>query len=223
MYRLLSLVALLLLIVVAVEHNNADARSSSILRIGSEGSEVKILQQRLKTLGYYKLAVDSQYGKATRNAVQRFQKKNRIVTNGLVGPHTWSKINNKAAIKTRASNKVSNTELSLLARIIHAEAKGESYKGQVAVGAVIMNRMKSPQFPKTLKGVIYQPNAFSVVRNGQYKKAPSPTAVKAARAALQGTDPTNNALFFYNPKISKSSWFKSRPVTKKIGNHQFTM
>ncbi|NIK79747.1 N-acetylmuramoyl-L-alanine amidase [Paenibacillus castaneae] len=212
MYRLLALFALLLLVTATTANHKVDA--SPVLKFGSVGQDIPDLQFRLQTIGYYNLPIDTSFGNATRSAVQRFQKNNGLQSDGVVGPRTWAKLNKLT---------VNKIELSMLARVIYAEARGEQYKGQVAVGAVVMNRLQSSKFPNTVKGVIMEPNAFSAVKNGQYWLIPNQTAFKAAKEAVKGVDPTGNALFYFNPSITSSAWFKSRPVTKKIGNHQFTL
>ena len=123
----------------------------------------------------------------------------------------------------QSSKNNSGDMVDLLARLINGEARGEPYKGQVAVGAVVMNRVKSAEFPDTISGVIYQKNQFSCVTDGQFDKAISEdsSVYKAAREAMNGSDPTSGCVFFYNPKTSKSSWIFSRPVVITIGKHSF--
>lgn len=113
--------------------------------------------------------------------------------------------------------------VDLLARLINGEARGEPYKGQVAVGAVVMNRVKSSEFPDTISGVIYQKGQFSCVTDGQFDKAidEESTVYKAAREALNGADPTNGCIFFYNPKTTKSKWLYTRTTVITIGSHRF--
>ncbi|MDQ8736602.1 cell wall hydrolase [Paenibacillus sp. LHD-38] len=212
MYRFLALFALLILVTATATNHRVDA--STVLKIGSEGQAIPDLQFRLQTMGYYHLPIDTSFGKGTRSAVQRFQINNGLQGDGIVGPKTWAKLKKLS---------VNKKELSMLARVIYAEARGEDYKGQVAVGAVVMNRLQSSKFPKTVKEVIMEPNAFSAVKDGQYWLIPNQTAFKAAKAAVKGMDPTGNALFYFNPDISKSVWFKTRTATKKIGNHLFTL
>jgi N-acetylmuramoyl-L-alanine amidase len=212
MNRFLALFALLVLVTASTANHKVNA--SPILKLGSEGQDIPDLQFRLQSIGYYNLPIDKNFGSATRSAVQRFQKNNGIQSDGVVGPRTWAKLKKLS---------VNKKELSMLARVIYAEARGEEYKGQVAVGAVVMNRLQSSKFPNTVKEVIMEPNAFSAVKDGQYWLIPNQTAFKAAKAAVKGIDPTGNALFYFNPVISKSAWFKTRTATKKIGNHLFTL
>ncbi len=121
--------------------------------------------------------------------------------------------------------KISREELVLLARIIHAEARGESFEGKVAVGAVILNRINSPHFPKTIPDVILQKNnrvyQFSPVGDGSFNLEPDEPSLEAAKQALSGKDPTGGALFFYNPDISADQWIRTLPVVTRIGNHVF--
>lgn len=124
---------------------------------------------------------------------------------------------------TAASNSNSTSDVQLLARAINGEARGEPYEGQVAVGAVILNRVKSPKFPNTIAGVIYEPGAFTAVSDGQINVAISEgsTVVKAARDALNGWDPSGGAIYYFNPATATNKWIWSRSVIKTIGKHRF--
>lgn len=124
---------------------------------------------------------------------------------------------------TAASNSNSTSDVQLLARAINGEARGEPYEGQVAVGAVILNRVKSPKFPNTIAGVIYEPGAFTAVSDGQINVAISEgsTVVKAARDALNGWDPSGGAIYYFNPATATNKWIWSRPLIKTIGKHRF--
>jgi N-acetylmuramoyl-L-alanine amidase len=212
MYRLLTLFTLGIVLAASVGNHMADAKAQPVLKLGSKSWATQELQYRLHTLGYFNVKMTKSFGKVTRKAVQRFQRDHGLAGDGIAGPRTWSKLKKLS---------VNQKELAMLARVIHAEARGEGFKGQVAVGAVIMNRLQSPKFPKTIKGVIMQPKAFSAVNDGQYKLRPTRSAWEAAKAAVKGWDPTGNALFYYNPGVSKSGWFKTRKTTKRIGNHLF--
>lgn len=192
----------------------AMAASPPTLKAGSAGSDVADLQFRLQTLYYFKGTITTTYGMTTRSAVIAFQKAHGLQTDGIAGPATWS------TLKKLTVNK---PELSKLARIIYSEARGEVYKGQVAVGAVVMNRLKSPLFPKTVTDVIFAPFAFAAVADGQYWLLPDNTAFLAAKDAVRGWDPTKNALYYYNPATAKSQWMLARKVTTKIGNHVFAV
>jgi peptidoglycan lytic transglycosylase len=214
MYRLFTLFTLLTLVVTATAWDKAAAKNPPVIRNGSKGPETSDLQFRLHTLGYLKVAPTGRFGTLTEKALQRFQKAHGLRADGIAGMRTWKKLK-----RTSLSKK----DLTLLARIIHAEARGETYKGQVAVGAVVLNRLRSPEFPKTVKAVMMEKNQFSCIQDGQIRLTPNATAFRAAKAAVKGWDPTGNALFYYNPNISDSKWFKKlrTRATAKIGNHQF--
>jgi N-acetylmuramoyl-L-alanine amidase len=212
MRRVLTLFALLAVIVAVSANQKAAAKYPPVLSFGSQGPEIANLQYRLNTLGYLHVAPTAKFRTLTRKAVQDFQKDHGLRSSGIADLTTWR------ALKKRS---LSKKELSLLARIIYGEARGENYKGQVAVGAVVLNRLHSPLFPKTLRAVVLERNAFTAVQDGQFQLNPNPTAFKAAKAAVKGWDPTGNALFYYNPAICKSAWFESRVTTKRIGNHLF--
>lgn len=186
---------------------------------GSTGSEVRNIQTRLKSWGYYSYTVDGIYGSRTEKAVRRFQSKHGLVVDGICGPATLAKIGLPTGSTTSSSTSSSN--VNLLAHLIYGEARGESYTGQVAVGAVVLNRVRSSSFPNTISGVIYQHNAFTAVADGQINLSPNQTAYNAARDALNGWDPSGGALYYYNPATATSSWIWSRPVLVRIGNHVF--
>ena len=117
----------------------------------------------------------------------------------------------------------STSDLQLMARAINGEARGEPYEGQVAVGAVILNRVKSSQFPNTIAGVIYQPGAFTAVADGQINKPidEGSTVYKAAQDAMNGWDPTGGCIYYFNPSTATNKWIWSRPLVKTIGKHRF--
>lgn len=192
----------------------AHAASPATLKVGSSGPDVPDLQYRLKTLGYFNTDVTTYFGTTTLESLRRFQKDYGIAVDGVAGKQTW---------ETLKKVSVNQTELDLLARIIYAEARGESYKGQVAVGAVVMNRLASSSFPNTIRGVIEQPQAFTAVDDGQYKLRPDKTAYEAAQEAVRGYDPTNGALYYFNPETATSSWIWSRQQIIKIGRHIFAV
>lgn len=183
---------------------------------GLTTSQIRTVQTKLKNWGYYTGSVDGIYGSKTRAAVIYFQKTNNLVADGIVGSKT------AAALGMSLSKQISN-DLYLLAKCIHAEARGEPYVGQVAVGAVILNRVKNPNFPNTISGVIYQPYAFTAVADGQINLEPNETAYNAARDALNGWDPTYGAIYYYNPSTATSSWIWSRKVVLSIGKHNFAV
>ena len=190
---------------------------SALSSMGSRGSEVKAIQEKLKERGLYKGNIDGIYGINTRDAVIKFQKQNGLAQDGIAGPQTLKKLG--ISIGTIPSATESN--VYLLARIISAEARGESYTGQVAVGAVILNRIEHPSFPDTLSGVIYQPGAFTAITDGQFNEPIADSAYSAARDALNGVDPSGGAIYYYNPDKTSNQWIRSRPVIKRIGKHLF--
>lgn len=192
----------------------------AVLKNGSRGTDVKNVQTRLKNWGYYKGTVDGIYGSQTVSAVKLFQKRNGLVADGIVGAKTASAIGIRLS-GSSSSGGVSSSDLNLLARVIYGEARGEPYTGQVAVAAVVLNRVKSASFPNTIAGVIYQSGAFDCVADGQINLTPNATARNAAQDALNGWDPTYGCLFYYNPKTATNKWMLSRPVKLSIGNHAF--
>ena len=204
---------------------------TAIVNAKSSKSDVKLVQQKLKNWGYYKGSVDGIYGSKTKAAVILFQKRNGLVADGIVGNKTLAAMGiSQSKLSGSGSNSSSNTssvngysssDEALLARLIYAEARGETYKGQVAVGAVVLNRVKSPSFPNTIAGVIYQPYAFTCVQDGQINYTPNSTAYSAARDAMNGWDPSYGCLYYYNPRVATSSWIYSRPTVVTIGNHVF--
>lgn len=190
----------------------------SLSRVGSQGEEVKQIQTRLKELGYFNEKIDGIYGTKTENAVMKFQKDNNLTPDGIVGTKTLEKLNIK---NNSAPNTFTESEISLLARIISAESRGEPYEGQVAVGAVILNRIDHPSFPNTLAGVIYQPSAFTCVTDGQINENVADSAIAAAQDALNGWDPTGGAIYYYNPAKTTNKWIYSKTVITTIGKHKF--
>ena len=192
--------------------------SAASYKRGSTGSVVTQIQQKLSAWGYYDGAVDGVYGSKTEAAVRYFQEKNGLVVDGKVGPQTL------AALGINAAGPVASAtggDTALLARLISAEARGESYEGQVAVGAVVMNRIAHPSFPNTLSGVIYQRGAFSCLADGQFDRPVAQSAYQAARDAMNGYDPTGGAIYYFNPATATSAWIWSRPLLVTIGRHRF--
>ena len=192
------------------------AQAASYKR-GSSGEVVSQIQTKLKRWGYYSGAVDGIYGSGTEKAVRLFQQKNGLAVDGKVGQQTLAALGIRAS--SGAVNNDSNVEL--LARLISAEARGEPYVGQVAVGAVVMNRTRHPSFPSTIEGVIYQRGAFSCIDDGQFYQPVADSAYRAAREALAGSDPTGGAIYYYNPAKTTNKWIWSRPVLTTIGKHRF--
>ncbi|NLH96697.1 MAG: spore cortex-lytic enzyme [Clostridiaceae bacterium] len=199
-------------------------KSISVLSgFGSTGQEVRNIQQRLKEWGYYHGEVDGIYGYLTYSAVRDFQAKHGLTVDGIAGPETLAAIGLPTGQASGSDATGDSRDLNLLARLIHGEARGEPYIGQVAVGAVVLNRVRDPRFPNTIAGVIYQPGAFDVVDDGQINLPPNETAIKAARDALNGWDPTYGCVYYYNPATATSSWIWSRQVVLKIGKHNFAI
>ena len=198
------------------------AAMAATLRVGSSGEEVKTLQTKLKRWGYYTGSIDGVFGSGTKKAVIAFQKKNGLTPDGIVGPATLKALGMQSSSGSSASSgSNTNGNLYLLARLVYGEARGEPYKGQVAVAAVVLNRVKNSKFPNSVSGVIYQSGAFSVVSDGQINLTPDETAIKAAHDAMNGYDPTNGCLYYYNPAKTTNKWMLSKPVLLRIGNHAF--
>ena len=183
---------------------------------GSTGNEVIQIQKKLKFWGYYKGDVDGIYGSKTKAAVEKFQRKNGLKVDGIAGTNTL-----KAMGIQSSSNYNYTNDAKLLARIINAEARGESYVGQVSVRAVVLNRVEHPSFPNTIAGVIFQEGAFTAIVDGQWEADMYESSYKAAQDALNGWDPTGGAIYYYNPAKTTSKWIYSRPVITTIGKHVF--
>lgn len=216
--RQTAVIVFLNLLVVAVLSTAFPSPTVDALsKVGSTGSEVKAIQQSLKDRGLYSGSVDGIYGSQTQAAVKKFQKQQGLTADGIAGPQTLKRLGVSVGSKPAATE----ANVNLLARIISAEARGEPYSGQVAVGAVILNRVEHPSFPDTLSGVIYQPGAFTAITDGQFNKAVAESAYRAARDALNGTDPSGGAIYYYNPDRAINQWIRSRPVIKRIGKHLF--
>lgn len=205
------------------------ATAAAVLRQGATGGEVKEVQRRLKLWGYYNGSVDGVFGAGTKKAVIAFQKKNGLTADGVVGKSTYKALGMNSSYQALQGANTSNasgqnsSEVYLLAKTIYAEGRGEPYVGQVAIGAVVMNRVRSASFPNTISGVVYQKGAFTAVDDGQINLAPNETAMKAARDALNGWDPTGGALYYYNPAVATSSWIFDRQTVTVIGKHIFAI
>ncbi len=205
------------------------AAEAAVLRQGSTGSEVRTVQTKLKRWGYYSGAVDGIYGSQTKKAVIYFQKKNGLAADGIVGKNTYAALGmmneagGSSSGNAAGTNGYTSSEVYLLARCIYGEARGECYEGQVAVGAVVLNRVKSPSFPNTVSGVIYQKGAFTAVDDGQINLTPNQTAINAAKDAMNGWDPTYGCLYYYNPVTATSQWIFSRETVTTIGKHVFAV
>ncbi|HEX3029455.1 MAG TPA: spore cortex-lytic enzyme [Clostridia bacterium] len=195
---------------------------AALSQYGSSGQEVTNIQSRLYDWGYYKGSIDGLYGYQTYQAVRYFQSSNGLAVDGIAGPDTLGALGlPTGSKKSYDSGVTSDKDLNLLAHLIHGEARGEPYTGQVAVGAVILNRTRDSRFPKTIAGVIYQPGAFDAVDDGQINLDPDSGSYNAARDALNGWDPTYGCIYYYNPATATSNWIWSRPIMLKIGNHNF--
>lgn len=195
-----------------------NAEAKNIVK-GDTTENIKIVQQRLYNLKYYTYKVDGIWGSRTLAAVKSFQRDKGLVADGIVGAKTEKALG--VTLSQSGSTSLSSTELNLLARCVYSEARGEPYTGQVAVAAVVLNRVRSSSFPNTVSGVIYQPGAFTAVSDGQINLTPNETAYKAARDALNGWDPTNGCLYYYNPATATSKWIWSLKVELTIGRHSF--
>lgn len=216
MILFLSVVFVMSLFLIFFQNSEANTAQQALSKRGSRGAEVTKIQTRLKDWGYYTGNVDGIYGDQTVAAVRKFQAANGLRVDGIAGPQTLAAI----GLPT-GQNNYYYAERNLLTRIISAEARSEPYEGQVAVGAVIMNRVKHPSFPNTISGVIYQPGAFTALTDGQINAPVEAACAKAADAAYSGVDPTGGAIYYYNPAKTTSNWIYSRPVVKVIGKHYF--
>ena len=222
-YLALILATLFALVGISMIFNGVQLTAS--LKVGSTGDLVTQVQRKLKNWGYLSGEVDGIYGSETQEAVRYFQRSNGLTADGIVGPATASALgitlNSASSSGGGSSSTQNNGDVYLLARAIYGEARGEPYIGQVAVGAVILNRVNSSKFPNSISGVIYQPGAFSVVSDGQINLTPDETALRAARDAMNGWDPSGGSLYYFNPAKTSNAWIWSRPVVTVIGNHRF--
>lgn len=206
------------------------AYAAVVLEVGSKGSNVVKVQKKLIQYGYMKGTADGRYGEKTRDAVIWFQKKNGLTADGRVGAKTAAALGvtlsgsgGGSSTAASSSSGYVSSDHRLLAKLVHAEARGEPYKGQVAVAAVVLNRVASSSFPNTVSGVIYQTGAFSCVSNGSINATPDSACIRAALDALNGWDPTGGCLYYYNPKTAQDKWIFSRTVQTVIGNHSFAV
>lgn len=218
----LRLVLAVLLSVSMVLVALAPAVEAASYKKGSSGAMVTQIQTKLKSWGYYTGSVDGVYGSSTERAVRAFQQKNGLTVDGKAGDQTLAAMGLSAGSgNSGGSGGASGSQVDLLARLISAEARGEPYSGQVAVGAVVLNRIKHPSFPNTLSGVIYQSGAFTCITDGQFNQPVAESAYRAARDALNGVDPSGGAIYYFNPSTATSSWIWSRPLITVIGKHRF--
>ncbi|MBT9155566.1 MAG: Spore cortex-lytic enzyme [Firmicutes bacterium] len=223
-----SLVVLLIVLRPLISH--AQQPGSRNLRQGDSGADVTEIQRRLQRWGYYEGPISGTFGPRTLAAVQAFQRRHGLPVTGIIASRTFGALGiarrtaaaapNRAAAVTPTRG-VSPNDLQLLARAVYGEARGEPFEGQVAVVAVIMNRIRSPLFPNTVSGVIFQPLAFTAVADGQFYLTPNAEAFRAAQLALNGWDPSGGALYYFNPRTATSAWIWTRPYIKTIGRHRF--
>lgn len=194
---------------------------TALSKLGSRGDEVRKIQNKLKQLGYYNGSVDGIYGVATQKAVRRFQASVGITVDGIAGSKTLLYMGLGSSSGGGSYGSYSSSDIYLLAKVIEAEARGESYTGQVAVGAVVLNRVESASFPDTISGVVYQSGAFSAVTDSNWSVTPTATSRKAAQDAINGWDPSYGCLYYYNPAKTSNKWIRTRPVVTTIGSHVF--
>ena len=199
-----------------LEMKNEKAVHTAVYNVGSSGTRVEQILRRLAEYGFYTGAVDGVYGQGTFNAVKNFQRNNGLVPDGIVGDTTLSALG-----LFFGTSEIGSDERELLARVIYGEGRGEPYEGQVAIGAVVLNRVESEDFPDSISGVVYQTGAFDAVRDGQLNLEPDETAYSAADDAIAGWDPTGGALYYWNPATATSRWIWSIPITYSVGRHVF--
>ena len=199
----------------------AQSASADLYKKGSSGEIVSQIQTRLKNWGYYDGTVDGVYGSRTEAAVRFFQQKNGLSPDGQAGDQTLAALGISPGSGGGSSSNAQSGDLYLLARLISAEARGEPYVGQVAVGAVVLNRVDHPSFPNSISGVVYQPGAFSCLDDGQFNEPVAESAYRAAQEALNGYDPSYGAIYYFNPATATSRWIWSRPLIVQIGSHRF--
>lgn len=219
-FKILNLIIILLSLIfinTVVSHNSV---VQALSKYGSRGEEVKQIQTKLKNWGYYSGSVDGVYGSKTMTAVKKFQSKNGLTADGIAGKKTLEAMGIFTSSKSSTTS-VNSSNLNLISRFVHAEARGEPYTGQVAVAAVILNRVKSSKFPNTVSGVVYQSGAFTSVSDGQINLTPNESSKKAAQDAINGWDPSYGAVYYFNPSTATNKWIWSRPMTVTIGKHRF--
>lgn len=224
-----SKILTVMLIVAAVFAAAAVAEAFNIIGIGSADTDnIRKIQTRLKSWGYYTGTVDGRYGAKTEAAVKYFQKTNGLKVDGKVGEQTMKAIglptgssSSNSGNSGSSGNAAGEVDVMMLARCVNGEARGEPYNGQVAVAAVILNRVDDPGFPNSISGVIYQSGAFDAVKDGQINLRPSDSSIRAARDAMAGVDPSGGAIYYYNPVTATNKWIRSREIIATIGNHVF--
>lgn len=216
----LAIILCLIAVLAATMPNVRYANAANIVK-GDTVANIKAVQTRLAELGYYTYKVDGIWGSRTLSAVKRFQKDYGLTQDGIVGARTEKTLKITLTGASGSSSTVSSANLDLLAKCVYAEARGEPYTGQVAIAAVVLNRVRSSSFPNTIPGVIYQKGAFTCVSDGQINLTPNQTAYNAAKDALNGWDPTNGCLYYYNPATATSKWIWTLKVQLTIGKHSF--
>lgn len=217
-----SIIILTILFMIFITYNIffRNEKVEALSKYGSRGSEVTTIQTKLKRWGYYNGSIDGIYGSKTLAAVKYFQRKNGLTVDGIAGTKTLHAMGIYNSSSSNNSS-TSSSDLNLLSRVVYSEARGEPYEGQVAVAAVVLNRVKSSSFPNTISGVVYQAGAFDAVSDGQINLTPNSTAIKAAQDALNGWDPSYGAIYYFNPNTATNAWIWSRPTTVTIGKHRF--
>ncbi len=222
--RIITVIILFIIFTIFVSYNiffrNNEAEALS--KYGSRGDEVIQIQTKLKRWGYYNGSIDGIYGSKTQSAVRYFQSKNGLTVDGIAGKNTLAAMGIYSSSSSSSGSSSNNSnDLNLLSRLVYGESRGEPYTGQVAVAAVVLNRVKSSSFPNSVAGVIYQSGAFDAVSDGQINLSPNSTAKKAAQDALNGWDPSYGAIYYFNPSTATNKWIWSRPMTVTIGKHRF--
>ena len=222
-YKVIILIVLSLIFFLGYNLSIKSQVSFALSKYGSRGQEVKTIQTKLKNWGYYSGGIDGIYGSGTLKAVKKFQQKNGLNADGIAGTKTLQAMGifNSSGSSGSSTGSNSSSSLNLISRFVYAESRGEPYQGQVAVAAVILNRVKDSRFPNTVSGVVYQSGAFTCVTDGQINLSPNNTAKKAAQDAMNGWDPSLGAVYYFNPNTATSKWIWSRTMTIKIGKHRF--
>lgn len=212
-------ICFILLIIICITTTALTVFATS--RRGSSGSEVRKIQEKLKRWGYYSGSVDGIYGSGTESAVKKFQKANGLKADGIAGKATLNAMGISSSSSSSSSGGNNSNDLNLLSRVVYSEARGEPYVGQVAVAAIVLNRVAHSSFPNSVAGVVYQSGAFDAVSDGQINLTPDSTARKAAQDAINGWDPTYGCIYYFNPSTATSKWIWSRPQVLTIGKHIF--
>ena len=220
--KIIAIISILMIIFVTYNIFFRNNELLALSKYGSRGDEVIQIQTKLKRWGYYSGNIDGIYGTQTLNAVKYFQRKNGLTVDGIAGKNTLEAMGIfNSSGNSSSSNSTTTSDLNLLARVVYGEARGEPYAGQVAVAAVVLNRVRSSSFPNTISGVVYQSGAFTAVSDGQINLTPDTTAYNAARDALNGWDPSGGAIYYFNPNTATNAWIWSRPHIVTIGKHRF--